>query len=78
MIFVEQKFDDSPLGRFLFNLYSGLAQLQSEEQGQKIQNSIIEKHRRGEFPHMSPPGYRNIRRPDGRADIIIEKKNADL
>lgn len=44
---------------------------------ENVRRSVVAKVGKGEFPGMAPLGYRNIRTPDNRSEIIFDD-NADL
>lgn len=44
---------------------------------ENVRRSVVAKVGKGEFPGMAPLGYKNIRTPDNRSEIIFDD-NADL
>lgn len=44
---------------------------------ENVRRSVVAKVGKGEFPGMAPLGYKNIRTPDNRSEIIFDN-NADL
>ena len=78
LVCVTAKFEDTPEGRLVFSLMSSIDEYQSNKSGEKIAMSIKELHKQGKFPHTAPIGYQNIRRPDGKADIIIHTQYGEL
>ncbi|MHC1716602.1 MAG: recombinase family protein [Candidatus Dojkabacteria bacterium] len=78
LLCVTAKFEDTPEGRLVFSLMSSIDEYQSNKSGEKIAMSMKELHKQGKFPHTAPVGYQNIRKPDGRADIIIHPQYGEL
>ncbi|MDD3647553.1 MAG: recombinase family protein [Candidatus Dojkabacteria bacterium] len=73
-ICVTAKFEDTPEGDLIFSIMATFDQYLSAKSGAKIKESIKELHAKGYFPHTAPLGYKNIRREDGKSDIIVHRK----
>ncbi len=61
LISVCENVDDSPTGRFLEGVFSGLAQLDNELKGERVKACLATKASDGQYPGKPPYGYTNDR-----------------
>lgn len=61
LLSVTEQVDDSPTGKFLEGIFSGLAQLDNELKGQRVKDCLATKALDGWFPSHAPYGYRNCK-----------------
>jgi DNA invertase Pin-like site-specific DNA recombinase len=59
LISVCENVDDSPTGRFLEGVFSGLAQLDNELKGERVKACLATKASDGQYPGKPPYGYIN-------------------
>lgn len=59
LLSVTEQVDDSPTGKFLEGIFSGLAQLDNELKGQRTKACMITKALDGWYPAKAPYGYMN-------------------
>lgn len=59
LLSVTEKVDDTPTGKFLEGIFSGLAQLDNELKGQRVKACLTTKALDGWYPTTAPYGYLN-------------------
>lgn len=59
LLSVTEQVDDSPTGKFLEGIFSGLAQLDNELKGERVKACMQTKAIDGWYPAQAPYGYRN-------------------
>ncbi len=64
--------------KFHFGISLGLAKYYSDAISDNVSRALEQKLRAGEWPAKAPYGYRNIRRENRKADIIVEEYEAQL
>ncbi|MFZ5953960.1 MAG: recombinase family protein [Candidatus Dependentiae bacterium] len=62
--------------KFQFNISLGLAKYYSDAISDNVRRANEQKLRKGELPGKAPLGYKNIKTPDGKKDIIIDDHKA--
>ncbi len=75
LLFVEQKFDDSPTGKFSLGITALMAKLYSDNLSQEVTKGMTEKVRQGGFPSRAPLGYVNN---TGARTVDIDPERAPL
>lgn len=65
---IDERFDDSPAGRFLESMLAATAQFDNDVRSERTYNGMKEAVSQGRWVWMAPLGYRNIR-VDGKATI---------
>lgn len=69
--------EDNPVGRFIENTMSNIAQLDNEIRGDRARNGTIEALKQGRWVYAAPYGY--IQRGGrGKANLIINEKEASI
>ncbi len=56
---VTEQLEDTPSGRFLETIYTGIAQLDNENKGERVKQCLETKALDGWYPSHAPYGYRN-------------------
>ncbi len=56
---VTEQLEDTPAGRFLETIYTGLAQLDNENKGERVRQCLETKALDGWYPSHAPYGYKN-------------------
>ena len=59
--------------KFQFGMTLGLSKYYSDAISDNVKRAIEQKLRSGEFPGKPPFGYKNITKPDGKKDIIVDE-----
>ncbi len=73
LYFVDQRFDDSPTGKFSYGIMALMAKLYSDNLSQEVKKGMNEKLSQGGFPSRAPLGYLNDR---NERTIIIDGERA--
>ena len=68
----------SAVEKFQFSISLGLAKYYSDAISDNIKRAIEQKIRKGEWLAKAPYGYKNIRHPDGKADVIVDEYPAQM
>jgi site-specific DNA recombinase len=63
----------SAVEKFQFSISLGLAKYYSDAISDNVKRAMEQKLRKGEWPAKAPYGYKNIRRENGFADIVIDE-----
>lgn len=58
--------------KFQFSINLGLAKYYSDAISDNIKRALEQKRRKGEWSSKAPYGYKNIRHPDGKSDIMVD------
>ncbi len=59
--------------KFHFGISLGLAKYYSDAISDNVKRALEQKLRKGDWPAKAPYGYKNIRHPDGKADVIVDE-----
>src|SRR5581483_6454277 len=68
----------SAVEKFNFSISLGLAKYYSDTISDNVKRAMEQKVRKGEWLAKAPFGYKNIRHPDGMADVIVDDYQASL
>ena len=68
----------SAVAKFQFSISLGLAKYYSDAISDNVKRAMEQKLRKGEWPSKAPFGYKNITRPDGKKDIVIDEYNSRI
>ncbi len=68
----------SAVEKFQFSISLGLAKYYSDAISDNVRRALEQKLRKGEWPAMAPYGYKNIKKPDGNTDIIVDEYEAHI
>jgi site-specific DNA recombinase len=68
----------SAVEKFQFSISLGLAKYYSDAISDNVKRAIEQKLHKGEWLAKAPYGYKNIRKPDGSTDIIIDEYAASI
>jgi site-specific DNA recombinase len=63
----------SAVEKFQFSMSLGLAKYYSDAISDNVKRAQEQKLRKGEWPSKAPYGYKNIKKADGTAEIIIDE-----
>ena len=63
----------SAVEKFQFSISLGLAKYYSDAISDNVQRSFEQKIRKGEWLSKAPFGYKNIKKDDGKTDIIVDE-----
>jgi site-specific DNA recombinase len=63
----------SAVEKFQFSISLGLAKYYSDAISDNVRRAMEQKLRKGEWLSKAPYGYRNIKKPDGTTDIIVDE-----
>lgn len=74
---IDERFDDSPAGRFLESMLAATAQFDNDVRSERTYNGMREAAMQGRWVWRAPVGYRNIR-IDGKANIEPHPQQAPL
>lgn len=64
--------------KFQFNISLGLAKYYSDAISDNVRRANEQKLRKGELPGKAPFGYKNIKTPDGKKDVIVDEYSAGI
>lgn len=64
--------------KFQFGMTLGLSKYYSDAISDNVKRAIEQKLRSGEFPGKPPFGYKNITKPDGKKDIIVDEYSSRI
>ena len=82
LVSVKEQIDDSPAGKLLHNVMSGVAQYQkSDNLAHEVLKGMGRKAKEGGTPFRAPLGYLNHREVRGTADIrtiVVDPERAPL
>ncbi len=68
----------SAVEKFQFSLSLGLAKYYSDAISDNVKRAMEQKLRKGEWPSKAPFGYKNITKPDGKKDIVVDEYNSRI
>ena len=68
----------SAVEKFQFSISLGLAKYYSDAISDNVKRAMEQKIRKGEWPGKAPFGYKNITKPDGSTDIILDEYEARI
>lgn len=68
----------SAVEKFQFSISLGLAKYYSDAISDNVKRALEQKVRKGEWLAKAPYGYKNIKKPDGSTDIIVDEYEAHL
>jgi len=68
----------SAVEKFQFSISLGLAKYYSDAISDNVRRAMEQKLRKGEWLSKAPYGYRNIKKPDGTTDIIVDDYAAHI
>ncbi|HQU18101.1 MAG TPA: recombinase family protein [Fimbriimonadaceae bacterium] len=74
---IDERFDDSPAGRFLESMLAATAQFDNDVRSERTYNGMREAVAQGRYVWRAPVGYRNVR-IDGIANIEVNPNTAPL
>lgn len=74
---IDERFDDSPAGRFLESMLAATAQFDNDVRSERTYNGMKEAVAQGRWVWRAPVGYRNVR-VDNKANIEPDPKIAPL
>ena len=63
----------SAVEKFQFSISLGLAKYYSDAISDNVQRSFEQKIRKGEWLSKAPFGYKNIKKDDGKTDVIVDE-----
>lgn len=64
--------------KFQFGITLGLAKYYSDAISDNVRRALEQKLRKGEWPARAPYGYTNIRKTDGKPDIIVDEYTSSI
>lgn len=64
--------------KFQFSISLGLAKYYSDAVSDNVKRALEQKLRKGEWPAKAPFGYKNIRDPNGKSNIIVDDHAAHI
>lgn len=68
----------SAVEKFQFGISLGLAKYYSDAISDNVRRAVEQKLRKGEWPGPAPRGYKNITKPDGKKDIVVDEYQAGI
>ncbi len=68
----------SAVEKFQFSISLELAKYYSDAISDNVRRAMEQKLRKGEWLSKAPYGYKNIRKPDGSSDIIVDEYAAQI
>ncbi len=68
----------SAVEKFQFSISLGLAKYYSDAISDNVKRAQEQKLRKGEWLAKAPYGYKNITKPDGTNDVIVDEYNAQI
>ncbi len=68
----------SAVEKFQFSISLGLAKYYSDAISDNVKRAMEQKLRKGEWPSKAPFGYKNITKPDGKKDIVVDEYNSRI
>jgi len=63
----------SAVEKFQFSISLGLAKYYSDAISDNVKRAMEQKLRKGEWLSKAPYGYKNVSKPDGSADVIVDE-----
>lgn len=67
---VVENVDDTVSGELVENIMASIAQFYSANLGEEVKKGLQQKILRGEWPHLPPVGYVQVRHPSGRGSHV--------